>query len=233
MDAWIAFARGPLFRLSLAVCVLGLLYRAGIACYSLLSAWRKAGDRQLPLAAIGRATLDWLVPRRLLRARPLYSTASFAFHVGILVVPLFLAGHVILWERDVPVAWPALPPFAADALTLLALAALAGVLLARALTKESRALTRTTDVLVLLLLAALLGAGFLGSHPSVAPIDARALILAHVLLGDLALVLTPLTKIVHCVLFPFMQLAGEIGWHFPAGTGRDVAAALGKVGERI
>ncbi len=233
MDAWIALARGPLFRISLAVCVLGLLYRVGVACYSLLRAWQRAGDRLLPLSAIRRATLEWLVPRRLLKARPLYSIASFAFHVGIIVVPLFLAGHVLLWQRDLPVAWLVLPAFWADLLTLLATAALFGVLVARAVTKESRFLTQTQDVVVLLLLAGVLVAGFLASHPGLAPFDARALLLAHVLLGDLVLILTPLTKIVHCVLFPFMQLAGEIGWHFPAESGRHVALALGKEGERI
>ncbi len=233
MDAWITLARGPLFRISLAVCVLGLLYRVGVAGYSLLRAWRNAGDRLLPLRAIARATFDWVVPRRLLRARPLYSIASFAFHVGILAVPLFLAGHVALVRQDVPIPWPTLPPLAADALTLLAMAAVAGVVLGRALTPESRALTQTQDVVVLVLLFGVLAAGFLASHPGLAPFDARALLLVHVLLGDLVLVLTPLTKIVHCVLFPFMQLAGEIGWHFPAESGRHVAIALGKEGERI
>lgn len=233
MDAWIALARGPLFRLSLAVCVLGLLYRVGVAGYSLRRAWQKAGDQLLPLPAIARATLEWVAPRRLMRARPLYSLASFAFHLGIVVVPLFLAGHVTLWQQDLPVRWPRLSSLAADALTLLALAALSGVLLARLLTKESRALTRTQDIVVLVLLAGVLAAGFLAAHPVLAPFDARALLLAHVLLGDLALILTPLTKIVHCILFPFMQLAGEIGWHFPAESGRHVALALGKEGERI
>lgn len=233
MDAWIALARGPLFRFSLAVCVLGLLYRVVVAGYSLLRAWQKAGDRLLPLPAIARATLDWVVPRRLLRARPLYSVASFAFHIGVVLVPLFLAGHVALWQQDLPVHWPKLSSLAADTLTLLALAALTGVLFGRVLTKESRALTRTQDVVVLVLLAAVLAAGFLAAHPVLAPFDARALLLTHVLLGDLVLILTPLTKIVHCILFPFMQLAGEIGWHFPAESGRHVALALGKEGERI
>jgi nitrate reductase gamma subunit len=233
MDAWIDLARGPLFRLSLAVCVLGLLYHVGVAAYSLRRAWQRAGDRLLPLPAIGRATLDWVAPRRLLKARPLYSIASFAFHVGVIVVPLFLAGHVILWQQDLPLRWPRLPSVLADILTLVALSALSAILLARVLTKESRSLTRPQDAAVLVLLGAVLLAGFLAAHPSIAPFDARALLLVHVLLGDLVLVLTPLTKIVHCILFPVMQLAGEIGWHFPAESGRHVAVALGKEGERI
>ena len=40
---------------------------------------------------------------------------------------------------------------------------------------------------------------------------------------DLALVLTPLTKIVHCILAPLTQLLAEAGWHFPAASGRNVA----------
>ena len=74
------------------------------------------------------------------------------------------------------------------------------------MTKESRALTQTQDVVVLVLLAGVLVAGFLASHPALAPFDARTLLLAHVLLGDLVLILTPLTKIVPAFLgsWPFV-----------------------------
>ncbi len=61
----------------------------------------------------------------------------------------------------------------------------------------------------------------------------RGLVLVHVLVGDLALILTPLTKIVHCILYPLTQLLSEVGWHFPAASGRHVAVALAKEQEPI
>ncbi len=116
MDAWIDFARGPLFRVALVVCLLGLAYRAGTAVYQIVTSWRAAGDRSLPIRGIVRATLAWVLPFRLLRARPVYSAASVAFHVGILLVPLFSIGHVALWQADLPIRWPTLAPAVATVL---------------------------------------------------------------------------------------------------------------------
>ena len=59
------------------------------------------------------------------------------------------------------------------------------------------------------------------------------MLLIHMLAGNLALILTPLTKIVHCVLYPLTQLLSEIGWHFPAESGRHVAIALAKENEPV
>jgi nitrate reductase gamma subunit len=98
MDAWIALARGPLFRISLAICVLGLLYRFALTLTQIVGMHRRAGDRRLPLATIMRSTVLWLLPVRTLRTNPVYGVASAAFHAGILLVPLFYVGHVNLWQ---------------------------------------------------------------------------------------------------------------------------------------
>ena len=233
MDSLITLARGPLFQISLAVCVLGLAYRTGTTLFQLASAWRRAGDRDLPLAAVGRATLAWIFPRRLLRARPLYSAASIVFHAGVILLPLFLAGHVALWQASIHIPWPVLGRGAADVLTVAAMAALAGLLAGRLVSRAPRALTGPQDVAVLALLLALTAAGFLAAHPALSPFGSRTMLLVHVLLGDLALILTPTTKLVHCALVPLTQLVFEVGWHFPAETGRHVATALGKENEPV
>ena len=193
----------------------------------------RAGDPRVPVTDIAVATLRWVFPVRLLAARPLYSAASFLFHIGILVVPLFLAGHVALLGALLPVAWPTLDPQIADAVTLVAVVALAGLLLGRVATRSARALGRTQDWAILMLLLGLVLTGFLAAHPLLAPFDARALLLAHVLFGDLALALTPVTKIAHCVLYPFTHMVFRLGWHFPAESGRHVAIALGKENEPV
>jgi hypothetical protein len=233
MDAWIELARGPLFRISLVVCLLGLVLRFGLLAAHVAAAWRRAADRRLPLDEIAAATLSWLLPVRLLRTRPLYSAASFLFHVGILVVPLLLSGHVALLAGWLPAAWPTLDPLLSDALTLLALVALGVVLGGRLGSRMSRALSRFEDVAVVLILLLVLLAGFLASHPGLSPLPARTMLLAHILLGNLALVLTPTTKIAHCVLYPLTQLVFQLGWRFPAATGQHVAIALDKENEPV
>ena len=94
--------RGPLFRLSLLLCLLGLALRLGHVAHQTVAAWWRAGDRDLPLRSIAHATIQWLFPYRLVRTRPAYSAASFLFHVGIVLLPFFLAGHVALLRGYLP-----------------------------------------------------------------------------------------------------------------------------------
>lgn len=233
MDEWIALARGPLFRLSLLVCALGLAFRLGNATYQIIAAWRRAGDRDLPLRSVVQATFQWLFPYRLLRMRPGYSVASFLFHVGIVLVPFFLAGHVALLHGVLPAWWPTLSPSVADTLTVISVLALGAVLAGRAATATARSLTTTQDVGVLVLLLVMVAAGFLAANPRFSPFEARTVLLVHILSGNLALLLTPFTKLVHCALVPLTQLTSEVGWHFPAESGRHVAVVLNKENEPV
>jgi len=233
IDTWIDLARGPLFRLSLAVCLLGLGYLVFTTLVGIARSWWRAGDRSLPRAAIARSFLRWVVPVRLLRAQPLYSVASILFHAGILLVPLFSLSHVSLWRSSIGIPWPVLPAGVATALSLTAAVALLGLVAARFSSRVTQRLSRPEDTLVLVLLLGVLVTGLGAAHPTWSPVGARSLLLAHLLLADAALVLTPLTKLAHCILFPFLQLVFEQGWRFPAETGRHVVVALAKEDERV
>ena len=233
MDPWIDFARGPLFRVALTAMVLGLAYRIGVTVLQIAGAWRRAEDRRLPGREIATTTLAWLVPVRLLRSRPIYSVASFLFHLGIIGVSLFLLGHVALLSGFLPAGWPTLSPAVADTLTLACLAALSVLLAGRLVVRSARNLTRLQDALILVILLLTVLFGFLAAHPTVSPFAARSILLLHILCGDLVLVLIPTTKIAHCVLYPLTQLLFQLGWHFPADTGRHVAIALAKENEPV
>lgn len=233
MDAWIDLARGPFFRLSLLICVLGLAFRVGNAALQIALAWRRAGDRDLPIGSVIRAASQWLFPHRLIATRPLYSLASFLFHVGIVLLPIFLAGHIALLRGIAPPWWPTLPPTLADILTVVAVLAVGALLLGRAASRAARALTTAQDVAVLGLLLVVLVCGFLAANPQFSPLDARTVLFLHIASGDLALLLTPFTKLVHCALVPLSHLLGEVGWHFPAESGRHVAIALDKENEPV
>ena len=233
MDLWIETARGPLFRIALTIMLLGLGYRVVVVVSQIAIAWFRAADRRLPGNDIVAATLGWLMPVHLLRSRPLYSAASFLFHVGVIVVPLFLVGHAALLAGILPRSWPTLNSTVADGLTLACLAALVVLLMGRVAVKSARKLTRAQDVLILVALLMTVLFGFLAAHPTQSPFDARAMLLFHILGGNLVLVLMPTTKIAHCVLYPFTQLLFQLGWHFPAATGRHVAVALAKEDEPI
>lgn len=233
MESWIEFARGPLFRIALTVMVLGLLYRTVTAVIQIWNAWHKAGNRQIPIGEVVKDTLSWLVPVRVFNQRPVYSIASIVFHIGIIVVPLFLAGHIALLAGFLPAGWPVLSDSVADALTLVTLVALAGLLVGRLSSANWRRLSQAGDFAMLVLFLLMVLSGYLAANPLVSPLPARTMVLAHLLLGNAVLFIFPVSKLAHCVLYPFMQLAFTLGWQLRPTSGRDVAVALHKENEPV
>ena len=233
MEVWLQLAKGPLFWVAFAVMVLGLGRHVALTLYEAVRAYRRAGDKDIPGRRVTRETLAWLVPRGRLRNRWLYSATTFLFHVGVILVPLFLAGHIELWRQALGFGWPALPNAAATTLTLITIAAAIAVLIQRAASRESRILGRFQDYAIPALLAVVFLTGFMTMHPAWNPFGRDPVFLVHVLGGDLALALVPFTKLSHMVLLPLTQLVGELAWHFPQDAGRRVGVTLEKESEPI
>ena len=75
--------------------------------------------------------------------------------------------------------------------------------------------------------------GYLASHPTINPFGFEATLFAHVMSANLIFILIPLTKLSHMVLLPTTQMVAEVGWHFPARSGKEVCTTLGKEGRPI
>ena len=119
------FARGPALTFSVAVFVVGLLWRlAGI--------FRRPGrvDHSVPrhtdVAAGGvRAIFAKMLPPRNVKTRVLAMANAYAYHIGLAVVVLAFAPHIAFVKRTTGLAWPALPDwvtYVATAVTMLGLA---------------------------------------------------------------------------------------------------------------
>ena len=233
MDTWLEWARGPAFRACLAFMILGLIRHMAIILYETFrNVWR-AGDKTLPYRAVTQTTLSWLVPVGRLRDRFVYSATTLLFHVSIIVVPLLLGGHILLWERGIGVSWPAIPNGLADALTILALSCAALLIVQRATARDTRSLSRASDYVLPAIVALPFASGFLVMHQSVNPFSFPAMMLLHVASADLLLLLIPITKLSHCALLPWTQLVSEVAWHFPSKSGSEVALLLGKEDEPV
>jgi hypothetical protein len=233
MEAWLAWARGPLFRAAFAFMILGLLRHVGLTVWEMARAMRRAGDKSLPARAIVKATVRWLFPVRQLRNRTLFSATTLLFHISILLVPIFLVGHVALWRQGLGISWPALPNSVADVLTLLAIVAAVALVVERAAPVDARSLSRFQDYALPLVIAVPFVSGFLAMHPALNPFRFESTLLVHVLSADLVMILIPVTKVAHCVLLPATQWVSEVGWHFPPDAGSRLAATLGKENEKI
>ena len=232
MEAWLEFVRGPLFRLAFAVCVLGLARNIFLTIWAIVRAYLRAGDKDLPLKLIWEQTIRWLFPFQLSSGNRLfYSVCSIIFHIGLILVPIFLFAHIRAWQVGTGVSWPPLPRTIADLLTITTIITAAILFTGRLGNSASRAISSGQDILWPILLVVPFISGFLCAHPSWNPVNYDTMMLIHVLSSELILVLIPFTKIAHCVLLPFSQLVSELGWRFPESSGRDVEITLGKEGQ--
>lgn len=228
-------ARGPLLKLALIVMAAGLLRVVILQVWELGWAYGRAGDQVVSWPVIVRRTLAWLLPWRYWgpEARRLYNLNSFVFHVGIITVPLFLAGHVALWEQELGIRWFVLSPVVADVLTVVTVVALIGMLVGRGINTGSRMLSKRQDWLMPILCMLPFLTGFLVAHPRFSPVDAQVVYLVHLLSAELLLILVPFTKLVHIVLFWSNRASSEFGWRFAPGAGEQVRATLGKEGQGV
>ena len=233
MESWIEWARGPAFIFAVSFMLLGLIRHVSLTIWEVVRAMRRAGDKSLPYRQICIATLKWLLPVDKLKNEVLFSLTSMLFHVAILIVPIFLAGHIALWTRSLGVSWPAVPNRVADALTILAIVTAVALVVQRAAARATRALSRFQDYALPLVIAAPFASGFLVMHPAINPFSHEAMLLVHVLSANLFLILIPITKLSHIALIPTVQLVSEVAWHLPPDASSKLAVTLGKENEPI
>ena len=233
MATVIEFARGPLFISAFTFMVLGLLRHIFLTYLEIKRAMARAGDKTLPTKLILRATMKWLNPLGGMKNRLVFKTTSMLFHIAILIVPLFLAGHIALWTRGIGLTWPAIPNEFADLLTIVAMVTGVTLVLQRALSRATRMLSRFQDYAIPILVALPFASGFLLMHPFINPFAYEPTLLTHVMSANLVLILMPITKLSHAALLPSVQLVSEVGWHWPMDTGSRVAVDLNKEGEPV
>jgi nitrate reductase gamma subunit len=228
MMEWLEWARGPAFVFSFSLMVLGLMRILILTIWGIAKTLLRAGDKKVVWKNLITTSLGWILPFKKLKQRVWYSLASILFHIGIIIVPIFLIEHVALWRRGIGVSWFTISRTLADGLTLLTFAMIILLLIGRLGSREARTLTRGQDVILPLIILIPFISGLLASHPSFNPFAYQATMLVHVLSSDLVMCLIPFTKLCHCVILPFTQVVAEVGWHFPPNSGTQVRMSLGK-----
>jgi nitrate reductase gamma subunit len=234
MPTWMTLAKGPVFLFVLTVLVLGLLRLFLLTTWDIIAAIRRAGDRRLPYRQIALQTVMWLLPfNKLHRNRAGYSIASFSLHASLLVVTLFLRNHLDILQANTGIAWLAISKPVLDVLTLIGIVGASALLLYRLYSVSSRRLSKAADYLLLLMILNLFVSGFLAGRVW-NPIPYDGLMLFHTLNGLGLILITPFTKIAHCVLFPLIRLGTEVAWHFtPMGGEKTVQTLHGPQGRKI
>jgi nitrate reductase gamma subunit len=234
MDSLLEFAKGPLFRLSFALLVLGLFRIFFLDIRGAYKAYKNTDDKKLPWKLIISRTWEWIFPlKRLKRNFRFYSIFSILFHIGLIIVPLFLFAHIQLWANSIGISWVAIPHDWALWFTIGTIIFGTALFISRFTGRTTRALSRKQDYLWLFLLLVPFFTGFICANLSVSPAGYQFFMLMHILSGELIFVLIPFSKIAHCVLTPLSQLICSLAWKFPPATDDKIGITLNKKGAPV
>lgn len=225
MEWWIDFAKGPLFAITFLIMILGLGRHVIIQIYYLFFA-KGARLKNVSWKKIFKDMATWVVPvRHLIKGTVFFSICSFLFHVGIILLAVFLVDHIVLWEELLGVSLPSIGRVVADWLTIGTIACVIGLFISRVFIPRLRAMSKPMDYVILLVILLPLIFGFMAGHPGWNPFTWEFSMLMHILTGELVFVLIPFTKLAHIVLYFFDRLS-PVHWQLKPGAGDKVAHAL-------
>ena len=208
------FVTGPLAWLAFSVFFVGVITR--VVLYIRGLDWKLDRVTYTVNVSYGikgalRSIFQWLFPfgTHSWRFYPFMTILVFAFHIGILITPIFLIAHnLMMWERFGVRLWT-LPEPVADFLTLTVMISAVFLVLRRIALAEVRLLTTAYDYLVLSIAVAPFFTGYM-AHLQVD--GYRFWLILHILCGEIMLMAIPFTKLSHFVGF-FLSRA-QIGMDF-------------------
>ena len=203
------FASGPLVWIAFIVFIGGMVYQF----VTLLKSAKK--DKVLPYmsAKYGlRSLFHWVIPFASTNMRKRYETTivTFAFHLCLILVPIFLAAHVAMFSFAWGAKWGTLSDGAADWMTILVVLAAIFFLVRRWMLPEVRFVTYPSDYLLLAIAAAPFITGFMAHRQW---FDYETMVVIHMISGALMLMAIPFTRLSHMLFFPFTRayMGSEFG----------------------
>ena len=159
-----------------------------------------------------RSLLHWLTPFATTnwRKQPLLTVVTFVFHICLLVTPIFLLSHIVLWDESWNLRWWALPDGLADIMTVLVIIGGVYFLIRRLTRPEVQFVTDWTDYMLLAMVSAPFITGFIAYHQW---FGVQWMTILHMVSGEILLAAMPFTRLVHMLFAPFTRayMGSEFG----------------------
>ena len=197
------FLTGFMFWLSISICLIGMLVR--IVMYFRGLSWQLDRVAYKAYPGVGfkgaaRSIVKWLIPfgTHGWRRQPFMTIMFFGFHIGAVLVPIFLLAHNLFLKDKIGFALPTLNPTIADILTWMVVVSAVGLTLRRIALPEVRILTTAYDYLILAISVAPFITGLLARYEVG---NYSFWLTVHILCGEILLIAIPFTKLSHVVLF--------------------------------
>ena len=203
------FARGPMFRVSFLVFVVGMLLRL---IQALRPGWKHKTDSAKggKLAGVGVSFLKGLlilpfIPwvKGTFRRSPVMYVAGGLFHLGLLAVIFFSRAHMLAWNSVIGFGWPVLPNLAVDWLAAIGIVAMLALLFNRLINPVLRLISGPAEWLNWAFVFLPMITGFLMAQKLWQPYEVAFSV--HMLLVDALLIWIPLSRISHFVFYFFSR----------------------------
>jgi nitrate reductase gamma subunit len=211
MDTVYIFVSGPLAWVAFILFIGGSLFRL-INLIILVHRKEKFIYSYMSLKYSLRSILHWSTPFATdnMRKHPALTIVAFAFHICLLLTPIFLLAHVILIDEAWDVSWWTLPDGAAQIMTLIVVAGCVFFLVRRLVRPEVNYVTSASDYIMLAIVAAPFVTGFIAYYQW---FDYPIFMLLHVLAGEIMLVAIPFTRLSHMLFAPLTRayMGSEFG----------------------
>ncbi len=144
------FAEGPLLWIVFILFLAGVTARLSFFGIKIITSPK--GEQSgwgFTMPIFGRFFLPF---HKAIAKKPLYAVIRYAFHLGLFIVPIWLGGHVSLWEESrFGWSWSTIPDKTADWMTLMVITIAAFFLARRLVWPEARAGTSWADCLVIVI----------------------------------------------------------------------------------
>jgi len=204
-----AFVSGPLVWIAFVVFVGGIVYQY----VTMVRAAKK--DKVYPYmsAEYGlRSIAHWIIPFASKNMRMRYETTivTFAFHLCLVLVPIFLTAHVAMVSLAWGPKWATFSDRTAEMMTIAVILAGVFFLVRRWMLPEVRYVTYASDYLLLAIAVAPFVTGFIAHRQW---FDYETMVVIHMISGAVMLMAIPFTRLSHMLFFPFTRayMGSEFG----------------------
>jgi len=206
-----SFITGPLAWAAFIVFIAGSLYRLINMLY-LVNKKEKFIYTYMSFKYSFRSIFHWIIPFATLnwRRHPVLTIVTFAFHLCLVITPVFLLSHAILWNESWNINLWTLPDGVADTMTLVVIGSCIFFLVRRLVSPEVQYVTSASDYVILAIVALPFITGFIAYHQW---FNYPFFMILHILSGEIMLVAIPFTRLSHMLFSPFTRayMGSEFG----------------------
>jgi len=205
------FVTGPLAWAAFVVFIAGSLYRLINMLY-LVNKKEKFIYTYMSFKYSFRSIFHWIIPFATVnwKRHPVLTIVTFAFHICLIITPVFLLSHAILWDESWNISLWSLSDGVADIMALVVVGSCIFFLVRRLVSPEVQYVTSASDYAILAIVAAPFITGFIAYHQWV---NYQFFMILHIISGEIMLVAIPFTRLSHMLFSPFTRayMGSEFG----------------------